>query len=81
MGFVLGHWAMLDPLRHHEDLTRAKLNRPVSQLNGDVSSENQKEIVRVVMFVPNEFTFDLHHHEVVTVEATDNARLPVFRER
>ena len=53
----------------------------IPQLDGDMPGENQKEIVGIVVLMPNEFTFDFHHHQVMAVEAADDARLPIFIER
>ena len=78
MGLVLGDRPVLNALGHYEYFARTKSNSAVSQLNRDMPNENQEEIVRIVMLVPNEFALDLHDHEVVTVEAADNSRLPIF---
>ena len=78
MGFVLCDRPVLNALGHYEYFARTKPNSAVSQLNRDMPNENQEKIVRIVMLVPNEFALDFHHHEVVTVEATDNSRLPIF---
>jgi len=78
MSLVLGDRPVLNALGHHEYFARTKSNSSVSQLNRDMPNENQEEIVRIVMPVPNEFALDLHDHEVVTVEATDHSRLPIF---
>jgi hypothetical protein len=80
MGLVLSDRPVLNALRHHEYFAWTKPYSAVSQLNSDMSNENQKEVVGIVVLVPNEFALDLHDHEVVTVEATDDARLPIFRE-
>ena len=78
MGLVLSDRSVLNALGHYKYFAWTKPNSPVSQLNSDMPNENQEKIVRIVMLVPNEFALDLHDHEVVTVEATDNSRLPIF---
>ena len=78
MGLVLSDRSVLNALGHYKYFAWTKPNSAVSQLNGDMPNENQKEIVRIVMRVPNEFALDLHDHEVLTVEASDNPRLPIF---
>ncbi len=77
MGLVFSDRSVLDAIGHHKRFTWTKPNGAVSQLNSDMPSENQKEIVGIVVLVPNEFPLDLHDHEVVTVEATNNSRLPI----
>ena len=78
MGLVFGDRSVLNALGHHKYFARTKPNSAVSQLNGDMPNENQKEVVGIVVLVPNEFTLDFHDHEVVAVEAADDTRLPVF---
>jgi hypothetical protein len=78
MGLALGDRSVLYALGYYEYFTRAKPNSAVSQLNRDMPNENQKEIVGIVVLVPNEFALDLHNHEVMPVEAADDTRLPVF---
>jgi hypothetical protein len=48
--------------------------------NRDSPAQHQKEIIGVVVFVPDELALDLDDHEVVTIELTDRARLPELRE-
>jgi hypothetical protein len=80
MGLFFSDRPVLNSLGHYEYFTWTKPYSAVSQLNSDMSNENQKEVVGIVVLVPNKFPLDLHDHEVVTVEATDDARLPIFRE-
>lgn len=78
MGLVFSDRSVLYALGHYKYFAWTKPNSAVSQLNSDMPNENQKEIVGIVVLVPNEFALDLHDHEVVAVEATDNSRLPIF---
>jgi hypothetical protein len=79
MGLVVGHWSVLYALGHDEYFAWTDPNGAIPQLNCDVPKENQKEVVGIVVLVPDEFTLDLHNHEVMPIEATDNPRLPVVR--
>jgi hypothetical protein len=78
MSLILGNWSVLYALGHHEYFARTNAHGTVAQLNRNMPDENQKEIIGVIVFVPNKFALDLHDHEVVPVEATDDARLPIF---
>lgn len=78
MGLVLSDRTVLNALGHYKYFAWTEPNSAVSQLNSDMSNENQKEVVSIVMLVPNKFTLDLDDHEVVTVEAADDVRLPIF---
>jgi hypothetical protein len=78
MGLVLSDRPVLNALGNYKYFAWTEPNSAVSQLNSDTPNENQEKVVRVVMLMPNEFALHLHDHEVVTVEATDNSRLPIF---
>ena len=78
MGLVLSDRPVLNALGHDEYFAWTKPDNAVSQLNSHMPNENQKEVVGIVVLVPNKFALDLHDHEVVTVEASDDARLPKF---
>jgi hypothetical protein len=78
MGLVLSDRTVLNALGHYKYFAWTEPNSTVSQLNSDMSNENQKEIVSIVMLVPNKLTLDLDDHEVVTFEAADDVRLPIF---
>jgi hypothetical protein len=78
MGLILGDRSVLYALGHYENFAWTNPNGAVAQLNRNVPNENQKEVVGIVVFVPNEFALDLDNHEVMSVEATDHTRLPVF---
>lgn len=75
----IGDGPVLDAFGNHEHFAGTETNGAVSQLEGDFPDENQKEVIGVVVFVPNEFTLDLYHQEVVSVEGADDARLPIVR--
>jgi hypothetical protein len=77
--FLFGHRAMLDSLGDHEYFARPEGDHFLSKLNADAAAENKKEIVGVVMLVPDKFAFHLDYHQVMSVESTDDARLPVLR--
>jgi len=78
MGLVLGDRSMFDALGHYEYFAWADTHGAAAHLNGDMPNQNQKEVVGIIVFVPDEFAFDLHDHEVMTVEAADDSRLPMI---
>jgi len=81
MGLILGNGAVLNAFWDDKHFTWAKRNGPFSQLNANAPTENQEKIVRIVVLVPHEFALDFDDHQIVTVELSDYARLPVLRER
>ncbi len=79
MGLLGGNGSVLDSLWNDEYLARPDCNASITKLNVDTAAQNQKEIVRVVVLVPYELALHLDHHEVMPVELTDDAGLPVIR--
>ena len=49
MSFVISNWEMFNALRNNKHLARFKRDTSVSKLNIDTSSEDQKEVVRILM--------------------------------
>jgi len=81
VNFLLGHWAVLGSLGDNEQLSGSQSDVPIAQLNGQLPLQHQKEIIALVVLVPGEFPFHLHHHQVVPVEGSHRSWLPVFVER
>src|SRR5262245_14838377 len=72
---------MFDSLRNHAHLSRPETDVPVAHLNRHPAFQNEKEVVRVVMFVPHEFALQFGDHDVVPIELTNSSWLPMLRER
>jgi len=81
IAFLFGNWTMFDTLGNHEHFARPKCDDPVAQLDIHAAGENQKEVIRIVVLMPNKLALNLDHHQVVAVELADHTRLPVFFER
>lgn len=60
-----------------EQLTRTKGDITLAHTDGDVPFEDKEEIIRVVVRVPDELTFDLDDHKIVAIELSDDTRLPI----
>jgi polyisoprenoid-binding protein YceI len=67
--------------RNNEHLTRFQCDYLFAHLNVYATLEHQKEIVRVIVLMPNKFALNLDHHQIVAIELTNHAGLPVLRER
>jgi hypothetical protein len=78
MSFLYGNRAMLDTPGYDEHLSRAKPDNPIAKLDFDSTRQHQKEVVGVLVLMPDELSLQLDHHQVVPVELTDHARLPVL---
>lgn len=77
MRLLLGYGAVLRAFGDDEQLSWAKGDVTLTHANGDTTLENKKEVIRVVVRMPDELALDLDHHEIVTIELADDARLPV----
>jgi hypothetical protein len=76
--FAFRHGPVLDAFGNHEDLAGTKRYGSVAHLNRDAAAQDEEEVVRIVVFVPHEFTLDFRDHDVVAVELADDARLPML---
>ena len=68
---------VLHAFRHDEDLARTQGDVASSHLNDKATFEHEEEVVGVGVFMPYELTLDLDDHQVVAVELTDGAWLPM----
>jgi hypothetical protein len=78
VGFVFCDWAMFHTLGDHKHFARTKPHGAVSELNDYAPAQDKKKIVRIVVLVPNKLALYFDHHQVMSVELTDHAGLPVF---
>src|SRR5262249_3774926 len=81
VNLFLGERAMLDALRHHEQLARPQLDGATAQADLEAPLEHQEKIVGVGVRVPAELALNFHDHDVVAVELRHGPRLPVLGER
>jgi D-inositol-3-phosphate glycosyltransferase len=78
MDLLAGHRTVLHPSGHDEQLARAERDAAVPHLDGEMPAEDQEEVVRIVVLVPDELPLHLDDHEVMAVELADGPRLPVL---
>ena len=81
MRLLVGNRAVLDAARDDEELSLAELDVPVAQLDRQQPFEDEEEVVRVGMRVPDELAFDLPDLDLVLVVVADDSRLEVLVER
>src|SRR5262245_50950551 len=80
MRFVFGDRAMFDTLRDDEEFPWTERYVAFAHADGDMPLQHEEKVIRVVVRVPDELAFDLHDHEIVTVELANHTRLPVTLE-
>jgi hypothetical protein len=78
MGFIFGDRAMFDSFRDYKYFTRTERDYSVPKLNVDAPAEDQKEVISIVVLVPDKLTLDFDNHEVMSVELTNDPGLPVL---
>lgn len=81
MSFFFCDGTVFDAFGHHENFARAQRDHSISQLNADASAQHEKEIVSVVMLVPDKLPLHFDDHEVMPVELPNDAGLPIICER
>ena len=71
---------MLHAARDDEELSLAELNVPVAQLDRQPPLQDEKEVVRVGVRVPDELALELPDLNLVVVVVADDPRLEVLVE-
>ena len=71
---------MLHPAGDDEELSLAELNVPVAQLDRQPPLQDEKEVVRVGVRVPDELALELPDLNLVVVVVADDPRLEVLVE-
>ena len=72
---------MFDALRHDEQFSGPERHGAVAKLDVEHPVEHQKQIVRVVMLVPDELALNPDEADVIVVVSRDDPRRPMVRKR
>jgi hypothetical protein len=72
---------VLDALRDDVQLPRAELDVTVAELDRQASGDDEEEVVRVGMRMPDELALDLADLDLVVVVVADDLRLERLVER
>jgi hypothetical protein len=80
MSLFICDWAVLNALGNYEQFTRSERHFAIAHANGDAPTEDEEKVIRIVVCMPHEFAFNFYDHQVVAIELTDDARLPMARE-
>jgi hypothetical protein len=79
--FLLRDRPVLNALGYNVNLAWPKRNGSIAQLDVQLPLDKEKEIVRLIVLVPNKLALHLYDHYVIAVELRHCPRRPVFRER
>ena len=72
------HWTVLDTLGDDKQLAWTKRHVVLAHSDGNLPLEHEKEVIGLVVRVPDELALDLDHHQVMSVKLTDRSGLPVL---
>jgi hypothetical protein len=75
---LVRYGTMLHPARDDEELSLAELDVSVTELDRQPPLEDEKEVVRVGVRVPDELALDLPDLDLVVVVVADDPRLEVL---
>jgi len=78
LGFVVRGGAVFDPARHDDELTGAKLDRAIAELDAEATSDTEEQLVLAFVMVPYERPAELHQLHFLPIELADNLGTPVL---
>ena len=81
MCFLLRPRTVTHTLGHHENLPGAKRDVALGHLDDETAGKDEEEVIGIGVLVPDELALDFDDHEIVAVELTDSAWLPVLVKR
>src|SRR5580700_3781254 len=76
--FFIGHWAMLDAARYHDELAFFDPHVTLAKLHAEASFDHQEQFVFVVVMMKDEFSFQFVELKVLSVEFGTDVWLPIF---
>ncbi len=77
---LVSHSAMFDAPRHDEDFSLVQRHTAVPELHPHASLPDEKQLVLIVMMMPDEFPLELHELDLLAVEACHDLRAPMLGE-
>lgn len=73
LGFVVRGGAVLDPARHDDELTGAKLDRAIAELDAEATSNTEEQLVLAFVMVPYERPAELHQLHFLPTHSLSHA--------
>lgn len=75
---TVSKWLVLNSLRHYKHLTGGEIDGAVSEVNAELTFENDERLVRVLVIMPDEVAFESCELELVVVHLSHNLWLPLL---
>ena len=73
MRFFFCERLMFNTAWHDKQFSWTQNHMAITQTYCQASFENQKEVIRVIVFVPDKFALNFYHHNIVAIEAGDGS--------
>jgi hypothetical protein len=70
-------WLVLDATRNYKELAGADRYDAITKTHVQRAAMNEKKFILRVVLVPNEFTFELHALNELTIQLRSNVRIPI----
>src|SRR5215470_8691891 len=80
MRFFISDRQMLDASRHDEEFTLAHKSVAVAKFHAEHAFYNEKELVFIVVMMPDEFAFKLGGFYIMIVQFADDFGTPILSE-
>src|SRR5262249_55094087 len=78
--FFLRHGSMVDASRNNQELAFFEPDLAIAKLHAESALDHEKQLVLVVMMMPNKRTFEFHQLDQLTVELAGDFRAPMLGE-
>ena len=76
--FLLSHWTMLHAAWNNQKLAFVQRNAAISKFHAEPAAHHQKQFVFLGVAVPNKLALKLHQFQVLAIQFSYNARIPVI---
>ncbi len=80
MGLGCGHRLVFDAPRNDKELALVEFDDSITKVDGQLATEDEKELVLALVVVPDELAFELRQLHMLAVELADDPRAPAFGE-
>ena len=80
MALLLRPGFMLDAFGHHKHLTGRQRDRAISELDGQLPIQHDKDFIRIGVLMPHKVALDFDQFELVMIHLSDNLGGPLIAE-
>jgi hypothetical protein len=81
VNFFVGDGAMFDAARDNDEFTFAHRGFAIAEFHAQSAFDDQKELVFVVVMMPDKLAFEFNGFDVAVVDFADDARIAIVGEK